>query len=298
MSDVQAATRAGWRDADLGTRREIEVPGGRIAVFEAGQGEPVVFVHGVLVNANLWRRVVARLSDRYRCVTLDLPFGAHTVALPGADLTPPALAAMVAGAIEALDLGAVTLVGNDSGGAVCQIVATTRPELVGRLVLTSCDAYDTFPPRFFGYLNLAARVPGAIGTLLSALRFLPAMRRLPIAFGWLTRRPLPRPVTDSYVLPACVNHGVRDDLRRVLRGLDPRHTLAAAKRFGAFTSPVLVAWSERDRFFTAAHAERLATDFPDARLEWIPGARTFSPEDQPARLASAIAGFVPQRAAR
>ncbi|MQY09690.1 alpha/beta fold hydrolase [Actinomadura macrotermitis] len=298
MSDARTATPARWRDADLGARREIEVPGGRIAVFEAGEGAPVVFVHGVLANANLWRRVVARLSDRYRCVTLDLPFGAHTTAMPGADLTPPALAAMVAAAIEALDAGPVTLVGNDSGGAVCQIVATTRPGLVGRLVLTSCDAYDNFPPRFFGYLKVVVRVPGGIGALLNTLRLLPPLRRLPIAFGWLANRPLPRAVSDSYVLPACVDPGVRDDLHRVLRGLDRRHTIAAAKRFGDFTSPVLIAWSERDRFFPAAHAERLAADLAGARLAWIPGARTFSPEDQPARLASAIAGFVPEQAAR
>lgn len=294
MTDVRADIRPWWRDPTLGPGREIALSAGRLGVFEVGAGEPIVLVHGLLVNANLWRLLVRQLSGEFRCVTLDLPFGAHMVSMPGADLTPPGLAALVVDAIEMLDLGPVTLVGNDTGGAVCQLIATTRPDLVARLVLTSCDAYDNFPPRTFGYLKLVAHVPGAITLLLNTLRKLPALRQLPFAFGWLSNRPLQRDVSDSYVLPACVGRDIRDDLRRILRSLDRRHTLTAASRFGDFARPVLIAWSEQDRFFPIAHAERLAGDFPGARIEWIPGARTFSAEDQPVRLATAIADFVSQ----
>jgi pimeloyl-ACP methyl ester carboxylesterase len=239
--------------------------------------------------------VVPRLDAR--CVTLDLPFGSHAVSMPDGDLTPPGLAGIVADAIEKLGVGPVTLVGNDSGGAVCQLVATTRPELVSRLVLTSCDAYDNFPPKAFAFLTAAARVPGVPRLLLGSLR--PnALRRLPIAFGWLTSRAIPKNVSDTYVLPAYVGRDVRDDLGRALRDLHPRHTLAAARRFGDFDKPVLIAWSERDRFFPASHAERLAADFPDARLKWISGARTFSPEDQPEQLAAVISDFMSRVEAR
>ncbi len=292
MADSPADVRPWWRDPALGTRRELTLRAGRMVAFGAGTGEPIVFVHGLLVNANLWRLVVPRLAAGFRCVTLDLPFGSHATSMPDADLTPPGLATLVADAVEALGLGPVTLVGNDSGGAVCQLVATTRPDLVERLVLTSCDAYDNFPPKAFGFLKVAARVPGAM-MLLNALRSR-ALRRLPLAYGLLSNRPIPHEAGDSYALPMCVARDVRDDLRRVLRGLDPRHTLAAARHFATFDRPVLIAWSQRDRFFPLAHAERLAGDFPHARLEWIPAARTFSPEDQPARLASAITGFVNQ----
>lgn len=280
-----------WRDTRLGTRRRLELSSGHMEVFEAGTGAPVVFVHGLLVNANLWRLVVPRLASEFRCVTLDVPFGSHAVSTPDADLTPPGLAALVAGAIEALGVGPVTLVGNDSGGAVCQLVATTRPDLVARLVLTSCDAYDNFPPRMFGHLTAAARVPGALWLLLTTLR-LRVLRRLPLAFGWLTNQPIAPEASDSYVLPALVGRDIRDDLHRVIRGLDRRHTLAAARGFGDFDHPVLIAWSRRDRFFPLAHAHRLAGDFPNARIEWITDARTLSPEDQPARLAEAIGEFV------
>src|SRR5262249_47121802 len=140
--------KATWRDPELGVARELELSQGRLRCFEAGSGSPIVFLHGLLVNANLWRKVVTRLSPDFRCIALDLPLGAHTLPMPdAADLTPHGLAALVADALEALALEQVTLVGNDTGGALCQIVVTRRPERIGRLVLTSCDYRDNFPPR-------------------------------------------------------------------------------------------------------------------------------------------------------
>jgi pimeloyl-ACP methyl ester carboxylesterase len=251
-----------------------------------------VFVHGLLVNANLWRKVVPGLSAGHRCITLDLPLGSHTLPMgEGADLSPPGLADLIADAIAELGLDDVTLVGNDTGGALCQIVVTRRPERIGRLVLTSCDYRDNFPPAMFGYLKLAAALPAALKLLLAPMR-LRAPRRLPFAFGWLVKRPIDRRAEDSYVLPATSVPGVEADLRRVLGGLDKRHTNEAADRLGEFTNPALIAWSREDRFFKPGDAERLARDLPNARLEWIDDARTFASEDQPAPLADLIAAFV------
>ncbi len=143
-----AGTDREWRAESLGPARELALPQGPLRYHSVGSGPTVVFVHGVLVNANLWRNVVAALSADFRCVTLDLPFGSHVAPLPpDADLSPPAAAVLIADAIEALELDDVTLVGNDSGGAISQIVATRRPERIGALVLTSCDAFDNFPPK-------------------------------------------------------------------------------------------------------------------------------------------------------
>ncbi|MGW4242403.1 alpha/beta fold hydrolase [Nocardia sp. NPDC004722] len=279
-----------WRDPALGTRRELALPQGRLTVFDSGSGDPIVFVHGVLVNANLWRKVIPGLSREYRCVAIDMPLGSHTTAMPDAELDPPGLAQLVITAIESLDLGPVTLVGNDSGGAVSQLVATARPDLVARLVLTSCDAYENFPPPFFNYLGTAARTPGALAAMAQTLRIRP-LRRLPIAFGWLMRGPLDPKVGDSYALPVTVP-AIRADVRRVILGLDSHYLLTAAKTFADFKHPVLLAWSAGDRFFPDRYAERLAADFPDARITWIHDSRTFSAEDQPAQLTTAIAAFL------
>jgi pimeloyl-ACP methyl ester carboxylesterase len=250
-----------------------------------------VFVHGLLVNANLWRKVVPRLAPDFRCVSLDMPLGSHELTMPDADLKPIGLANLIADSIEAAGLEDVTLVGNDTGGGLSQLVVTQRPERIGRLVLTSCDAYDNFPPRFFQIVLAPALIPGAARFVFAPLR-LRRMRELPIAFGWLMHSELEQDAGDSYVLPALTSGAVADDVRRAMRGIHRRYTLAAAERFGEFQRPVLIAWSRDDRFFPLEHAERLAKDFSDARLEWIDRSRTFSPEDRPERLAELIAGFV------
>jgi pimeloyl-ACP methyl ester carboxylesterase len=281
---------ASWRSEALGPARRLQLGPAVVRAHVTGEGAPIVFVHGALANANLWRQVVPRL-DGFTRVTLDLPLGSHTEPVPEADLAPPALADLIAGSIEALDLGEVTLVGNDSGGALAQILVTRRPERIGRLVLTSCDAFDNFPPRVFRIVLAPAQVPGLIPLVLGPLR-VRKLRRLPIAYGWLTREPIDRRTEDSYVLPVLGDRGIRRDVRRLLSGLDARHTLDAAARLSGFDRPALIAWSAEDRFFPTAHAERLARILPDANLELIEGARTYSPEDQPDRLAELIGSFV------
>jgi pimeloyl-ACP methyl ester carboxylesterase len=289
---VSAAERAGWRDPALGAARTLDLPQGPLEVFEAGSGAPIVFVHGLLVNANLWRKVIARLSPDFRCIALDLPLGSHRTPIgEGADPSAPGLAGLIADAIEALGLEDVTLVGNDTGGALCQIVVTQRPERIGRLVLTSCDYRDNFPPPMFAYFKPAASIPGAFSVLMAPMRFR-APRRLPFAFGWLVKRPIDRDAEDSYVLGALTDKRIAGDVKRVVRALDKKDSNAAADRLGEFEKPALIAWSREDRFFKPEHGERLAADLPAARLEWIDDARTFSSEDQPDRLADLIAGFV------
>jgi pimeloyl-ACP methyl ester carboxylesterase len=283
--------RASWRSEALGPARTVELSEGRIRAHVIGEGPPIVFVHGVLVNANLWRKVVPQLDGHTR-VTLDMPLGSHVEPMPArADLSPPRLALIIAEAVEALDLDEVTIVGNDTGGALTQLVAVRRPERIARIVLTSCDAFDNFPPRFFRIVLAPAQIPGAARVVFGGMR-LRALRRLPIAYGWLSNQPIDRDAEDSYVLPPLTRGPVARDLRKVLSGLDPKYTLDAAARLTAFHRPAGIAWSTDDRFFPPAHAERLAKILPEARLEWIEGARTFSPEDRPERLAEAIGAFV------
>ncbi len=289
MSLREAST---WRSPALGDARVLDLPGGRIKAHEAGSGPPIVFVHGLLVNANLWRKVVERLSPDFRCIALDLPLGSHTLPMAeNPDLAPPAVAGLVADAIEELDLEDVTLVGNDTGGAICQMLVTSRPERIGRLVLTSCDYRDQFPPAMFAYFKPAARVPGAFKALFAPMRWR-FPRYLPFAFGWLVKRKIDRDAEDSYVYPAGAIRGIEADVKRVIAGIDKADLNRAADRLGGFEKPALIAWSREDRLFKPLHAERLAEDLPNARLEWIDDARTFSMEDNPTRLAELIAGFV------
>jgi len=286
---ANANGNAHWRAPELGQARTLELDGGRLNVHVSGEGPPVVFVHGLLVNANLWRGVVARL-DGFTRVAIDMPLGSHLVPMPARRLTPDDLGALIGEAVQALGLEDVTLVGNDTGGALCQIAASQRPAWLGRLVLTSCDAFEHFPPPMLKPLFAQLRLPGGALAALTPMR-LRATRRLPIAYGFLTHAPIADAPSDSYVLPALRDADVRADLVRVARGIDSCHTRQAGERLKAFDRPALIAWSADDKFFPREDGERLARTIPDARFELVEGARTFSPEDRPGRLAELIAAF-------
>jgi pimeloyl-ACP methyl ester carboxylesterase len=291
-----AMTNREWRAESLGPARELALQQGALRYFSVGSGPAIVFVHGALVNANLWRKVVAELSADFRCVTLDLPFGSHVVPMaPDADLSPPAVADLIADAIEALELDDITLVGNDTGGAMCQLLVTRRPERIGALVLTSCDAFDNCPPKLMKPIMPLLSRAALLKPALAPARSRAVQRAI---FGALAKRPVEPEVLDSYALPAVADAGVRRDLARLMAGLDKRHTLEAAERLPAFDKPAVIAWSREDRFFPADHGERLAELLPQGRLEWIEDSRTFSPEDQPARVAELVASVSAGVAAR
>ena len=275
----------------LGERKEVRLPQGTISYRERGSGEPIVFVHGLLVNGDLWRKVVPELSKDYRCIVPDLPLGSHTQPMDEtADLSPYAVAKLIDDFLAGLDLRDVTLVGNDTGGAFCQIVVTRHPDRIGRLVLTPCDAYDNFPPRFFKYLLAPAALPGGALVMLQPMRF-SAVRNSPIGFGWLSKKGIDAEITDSWLRPARTDRGIRRDLSKVMRGVHPRYTLEAAERLGEFDRPVLLVWTPEKDFFKWEHAEALSKAFPDARLERVEDSYTFVSEDQPERLARLIAEF-------
>lgn len=282
----------------LGEKKQVQLPQGTIHYRETGEGPPIVFVHGLIVNGDLWRKLVPELSSDFRCIAPDWPLGSHSEPMnPDANLTLPDVANIVADFLEALDLSNVTLVGNDSGGAISQIVITTRPERIGRLVLTSCDAFEIFPPRMFKYLLLVPKLPGGMFTLAQSMR-LGLARRLPIAYGALTNEPLPREISDSYARPMFENAGVRADVRKFLLTKDPtRYTIEAGRKLKNFDKPVLLAWDDEDRFFKYELAQRLANEFPNAQLKRLTDARTFSAEDQPQQLATMIREFALQPAA-
>jgi pimeloyl-ACP methyl ester carboxylesterase len=197
---------------------------------------------------------------------------------------------VIAEVIERLELDNVTLVGNDTGGELCQMVVTSRPDHIGRLVLTSCDYRDNFPPKLFRFLKVLGRAPVLAVLALAPMRWR-LLRRLPIGFGWLAKRPIEPAAEDTYLLHALTNPAVRADLSRFIRSMDPCYTNEAADRLGKFAKPLLIAWSRHDRVFPPAHARQLAAELPAAQLAWIDDSYAFSPEDQPQMLAELIANF-------
>jgi pimeloyl-ACP methyl ester carboxylesterase len=274
---------------DTSERKEIDLPAGRIRYREAGSGKPIVFVHGYLVDGRLWGGVVDRLSDRFRCLAPDWPIGAQQIAMkPDADLTPPGVAATIASFLDALDLEDVVIVGNDSGGAMSQILVTRHPERIGRLVLTNCDTYENFPPGIFKAMPPLAKLPGGM-TLLSLPFRSGAIARA--AFKPFTRKPIPAELVASWMAPGMNDSGVRHDLKKVTVDMNKRYTLEAAEKLRGSQLPILFTWAPGDKLFPISGAQRLAAEAGNARIVEIPDAGTFVPLDQPQRLSEEIAAF-------
>jgi pimeloyl-ACP methyl ester carboxylesterase len=265
----------------------LETRLGRLAWRESGHGPPVVFFAGALANGDLWRDVVAALDDRCRCITVDLPLGAHPWPLDeAADRSALSLARLLPDCLELLDVEDATVVANDTaGGLLLLSLGTDHPALdrIGRLVLTNCESYEHFPP---DALKKASAVSRRAPRIARAAVRLTAGRRKGLEL--VTARGLDEARAASFFGPAKRDERIAGDLVAAMAGFRPQLLLDAAAAIPRFAKPVRLVWGEDCPFFPPAHAERLAAGFPDATLTTVPGARTWVPVDAPAAVAGAI----------
>jgi pimeloyl-ACP methyl ester carboxylesterase len=273
---------------------------GSLAWQSSGQGPTIVFFAGALANHELWRDVVAVLQDRYRCITVDLPLGAHPWPLqPGADRSATSLARLLLDCVELLDVEDATVVVNDTaGGLLLLSLATGHPALdrVSRLVLTNCESYDQFPPDKLKKATVACRtVPRlARGLLRLQLRLQlrsPNLRRRGLSN--VTATGLDDEQAEAFLGPAFRDKRVADDFVAAMGSFRPQPLIDAAEAIPRFDRPVLLVWGDACGFFPITHAQRLASEFPRATLVPVPGAKTWVPIDNPRAVTEGIVKFVP-----
>jgi pimeloyl-ACP methyl ester carboxylesterase len=266
---------------------------GAIEYRDIGDGPVVVFLHLVLAEASHWDKIPPLMANRFRCIFPTLPMGAHHLpADDNADLSPAGLARAVANLLDQLDVHDVTLVGNDSGGALAQVMAMNHPERLGRVVLTNCDMYDDFPPKMFRYFNLLPYIPGSMWIAARVLK-VRAFWRLPFVFGLLANE-IDGVKIDRWADAMRANKKVRRDAIKVLKGFGPKVTNQAAAALRTTTLPFLVAWGANDKAFKPALAQRFCAEVPTARLVMIDHCKTLVCWDQPERLAHLITDFATQ----
>jgi pimeloyl-ACP methyl ester carboxylesterase len=248
---------------------------------------PVVFVHGILVDSRLWDRVAEGLARQgFRCYLPNWPLGSHVNPVTDPEvLSPQGVATLIRDFIEALGLSDVTLVGNDTGGGLCQLVVDAYPDRIGRLVLTNCDAFDKFPPFPFTAVFALLRGPVSIKLLFEQLR-IRALRHSPLGYGLLVRPDAQ--LTAAWVEPARTDVRIRRDLATLLRNVAKTDLVDVSTRLGQFAKPVTIVWGQRDRAFTPALGRRLAALFGNCALIEVPEARTFVSLDAPDAVITAI----------
>jgi pimeloyl-ACP methyl ester carboxylesterase len=267
---------------------EIELSAGTIEYEDTGGSGPVlVLVHGLIMDSSLWRKVVGDLAPDFRCVAPTLPLGGHRRPMRAdADLSMRGIAMLIGELLEQLDLRDVTLAMNDWGGPQL-LVGSRYDDRLARLAICSCEAFDNVPPQGAArLLPYIARLPGGITATLQPFRF-DALRRLPMTYGPLSKRPVPREVMDRWFEPPLRLPGVRRDLRRyvITAAQGRRELVQIAGALAHFDRPALVAWATEDKLMPREHGRRLAELLPQGRLEEVEDSYTLIPEDQPAVLA-------------
>lgn len=274
----------------------IDLPHATLNYHVAGPEDstepPVVFIHPVLSAGSLWLPVADRLAARgIRSYAPDWPLGSHRIPLPDdADQSPRGVARLVLDFLAALDLTDVTLVGNDTGGAICQFIVD--PELdadasrVGRLVLANCDAFDQFPPAPFTLIFPLLRSERRAKVLAGQMR-VRALRQSWLGFGLLAKN-LPADLTRAWIEPTRTDAGVRRDTVRLLKAIRPAELLDVSTRLKDVKIPVTVIWGMADRAFRPSLGRRLHAAFTDAAFVPVEGARTLLALDAPDELTEAI----------
>jgi pimeloyl-ACP methyl ester carboxylesterase len=273
--------------------RSIEVPAGVIEYDEAGSGPPVVLLHGLLMDHALWDRVLPLLPEGFRYLRPVLPLGAHRRAMnPGADLTLPGQVRLVADLIDALDLEKATLVHADWGGALF-LTARGLDHRLARQVILPCEAFGNFPPGLPGKTAaLAARLPGGVQLAARQLR-IGWLRRLPMLYGQMARRPVPGELIRRWTEPVLTDPGIRRDLLAYCRGpFDKAALIADTEALRRFHGDALVLWSPDNKVMPPEHGRRLATLMPRARYAEIPGAYALSMLDDPEAVAREMGTFL------
>ena len=262
-------------------RRQVETRSGTIAYVEQGSGPVALFVHGVLLNGYLWRHQLAQLSDVRRCIAVDLLAHGNTETSATQDVSVTANAHMLAQFLDAMEIDQVDLVGNDSGGGICQIFAALYPQRLRSLALTNCDAHDNWPPEAFKPF-VAMVAAGGLAETLNSMLTDKGVYRSALAPAYERPEDVADDTIETYLRPLVRTKQHTRNIERFVNAFDCRHTVQVEKQLRLVRAPTLIAWGTDDIYFDLKWSRWLADAIPGTRKRVeFPSARIFFPEERP-----------------
>jgi len=273
-------------------RRFVDVPSGRIAYVEQGQGPAAVFLHGVPLNGFHWRHVMAGIGDMRRCIALDLMGLGYSEIAAGQEVSMVAQARMLLQVLDGLGIDRVDLVGNDTGGAIAQIFAVDHPHRLRSLTLMNCDVHDNYPGETLLQLMSAAR-QGTLAARYEGFLAAPDTARTRFAVAYADPGVLTDEVLRMYLQPVLANEQRKDAFHRYFLALDPTATVAIEPRLRELRVPTLVVWGTADVFFDVKWAYWLRDTIPGVvDVVEAPDAKLFFAEDRPGALIEPLRAFL------
>lgn len=271
-------------------RKTVKTPYGEIAYVEKGSGPAALFVHGVLLNGYLWRDAIDALSDTRRCIAPDLLGHGATEAPADVDSTFAGNAKMLNAFVDALGLGQVDIVANDTGGGISQIFAAEHPEKVRSLTLTNCDAHDNYPPAALEGLVSVAKA-GGLGAVGKQWLENPAAVRHSFGVAYENPDAVSDETIQTYLAPIFASEEKTAMLGRLIMTPNSQN-VSIEKQLRQVKAPALIMWGTDDVFFDKKWAYWLKDTLPGAReVVEVEGGRLFWPEERPQFFADQVREF-------
>jgi pimeloyl-ACP methyl ester carboxylesterase len=270
--------------------RQVQTPAGVVGYLDTGGDLPVaLFVHGVATGSSLWRNAIEHLADQRRCIAVDLPLHGRTPGAPDQEFTLTALAEFLTGFCDALGLTEFDLVGNDTGGAICQVFAVREAKRLRSFTLTNCDTQGNLPPKAFLPTIWMARLHLLAPLGRRMLRHVPMARKRMLGLTYQNTESVPVEVVRSWMQPV---FGTKESARRFQRWLarmNDRELVAIEPDLRRLQVPTLLVWGTGDPFFKMRWAERLRDTIAGAsEIVEIPGGKLFFPDERAEEFAAAV----------
>jgi len=253
-----------------------------------GAGEPVIFLHGFPASSHLWHGVVREMPEGHRVVVVDLLGFGRSDRTGLSTLTAVAHAERVRILMDDLNIPEACVVGHGMGGAVATALALNAPPRVTRLGLVDSTAFDAWPAG-------AARLARFLSQFPPLCRLLGAPLLAGLVHGSLLKgfadEESGRHALDTFLRAYTMRLGV-DCLIAQLRAMHDPCVAELGTRLSSIVQPTALVWGELDPWLPVGTGERLRENIPNATLDVIAGARHFTPEDAPARVAAAVGALL------